>query len=1052
MSLTRTSRALTSSVATLFLVFGFLSTKPALASAQDREDPAGIFSVPGPGTLPNGVILIPEVKHDVSLPLASIPPIPPMAKREMEDVGRIPLYLPTNRKDPVIQRSVGNLAMPASTSFEGMGAGMTGFSPGGTPPDTNGDVGLNHYVQTVNTSVTFFSKTGTKLLGPENIATLWSGFGGGCQTNNDGDPVVKYDRAADRWVVSQFAVSTTPYLQCVAVSTTPDPTGSWYRYSYSFGTTYFNDYPKIGVWPDGYYITFNLFAGGSTFSGGMACAFDRSTMLTGGTARATQCFGPKANDGGMLPSDQTGTTAAPAGSSNYVVDLQTSSLNLFKFHVDWTTPGSSSFTGPTSIPVASYSALCGGGTCVPQPGTSQQLDSLADRLMYRLAYRNMGSYESLVVSHSVTAGSGGGIRWYEVRSPGGTPSMFQQATYAPDSSYRWMGSVAMDHNGDIAAGYSVSDGTSVKPGIRFAGRLVGDPAGQFSQGEGTLIAGGGVNTGTYSRWGDYSSMSVDPSDDCTFWYTTEYYASNGDSFHWQTRIGSFKYTSCGGTQTPDFSMSASPASVSVVQGGSGTSSISTSVSGGFNNAIALSASGAPAGSTVSLSPTSIAAPGSGSSTLTLSSGTAAAGTYSITVTGSGGGVTHTTSVSWTISPAGGTGLTNGGFETGSLSPWTSTGTALVSTGAKHSGTYGAQVGSTSPSTDSSIVQTFTMPTGSPTLSFWYSVHCPDTVTYDWATATLKDNSTGTTTTLLAKTCTNTGAWTQVNYAASTQAGHSVTLTLANHDDNYAGDPTYTYYDDVAVTSATPSFSMSASPTSVSVAQGASGSSTISTSVSGGFNNAISLSASGVPAGATASFSPTSIAAPGSGSSTMTIAAGTAAAGTYTITVTGSGGGITHTANVSLTVTVPVTNVVVNGGFETGTLSSWTSTGITAVNTSAKHTGTYGAMVGSTSPSTDSSIVQTFTLGTSSPTVSFWYAVHCPDTVTYDWATATLKDNSTGTTTTLLAKTCSNTGSWVQVNYSASTQAGHSVTLTLTSHDDNYAGDPTYTYYDDVVAH
>jgi hypothetical protein len=508
------------------------------------------------------------------------------------------------------------------------------------------------------------------------------------------------------------------------------------------------------------------------------------------------------------------------------------------------------------------------------------------------------------------------------------------------------------------------------------------------------------------------------------------------------------------TNTSDFSLSESASSVSIGQGSSGTVTVSSSVTSGFNSSVALSASALPSGTTASFSPASIAAPGSGSSTMTITVGSfTAAGAYTVAITGSGGGKTHSINLTLNVTTSGGTALTNGGFETGSLSPWTSAGTALVSTGAKHSGTYGAQVGSTSASTDSSIAQTFTLPAGSPTVSFWYAIHCPDTVTYDWATATLKDNVTGTTSTLLAKTCTNTGSWVQVNYAASTQAGHSVTLTLANHDDNYAGDPTYTDYDDVAVTSASPAFSIGASPTSVSVAQGASGTSTLSTTVSGGFNSAISLSASGAPAGTTVSFNPASIAAPGSGSSTMTMAVGAStAAGTYTITATGTGGAITHTASVSLTVTVPVTNRVANGGFETGTSSSWTSTGTTAVNTSARHSGTYGAMVGSTSPSGDSSIAQTFTLGTSSPTVSFWYANTCPDTVTYDWATATVKDNATGTTATLLAKTCTATPTWTQVNYNAAASAGHSVTLTLTSHDDNYAGDPTYTYYDDVIAH
>ena len=355
--------------------------------------------------------------------------------------------------------------------------------------------------------------------------------------------------------------------------------------------------------------------------------------------------------------------------------------------------------------------------------------------------------------------------------------------------------------------------------------------------------------------------------------------------------------------TADFAISAAPSALSVVQGTSGTSTISTSVSGGFNSAISLSASGLPTGASASFSPTSIAAPGSGSSTATITAGAATpAGTYTVTITGTGGGITHTT---------------------------------------------------------------------------------------------------------------------------------SVTLTVTS--------------------SATPDFTISASPPSLSVVQGASGSSTVTTTVSGGFNAAVALSSSGAPAGTTVTFAPTSIAAPGNGSSTMTMAVGASTAvGTYTITITGTGGTKTHTATVSLTVTAPTGGALVNGTFETGTLSGWTTTGTAAVNTAAKHSGTYGAQLGSTAPSTDSTLAQTFTLPSNASTLSFWYANTCPDTLTYDWVTATLKDNVTGTTTTVLAKTCTTTALWSQVSTNVASNAGHSMTLTITNHDDNYAGDATFTYVDDVV--
>src|SRR5205823_2396352 len=326
--------------------------------------------------------------------------------------------------------------------------------------------------------------------------------GGGCQANNDGDPTVVYDRISDRWVISQFSVSTTPYLQCVAVSQTGDPTGAWYRYSFTYPN--FPDYPKMGVWPDAYYVTFNMFAGGSTFTGATVCAFDRSKMLLGQSA-TQQCFNTSTTYGGLLPADLTGTLQPPAGSPNYVLGLgaTSSTLAFWKFHVNWTTPSNSTFTGPTSLSVASYTEACGAtGTCVPQAGTTQRLDSLSDRLMYRLEYRNFGDHESLVTNHSITAGSSVGVRWYEIRTPSTTPTVFQQGTYAPDSSCRWMGSVAMDQAGNMALGFSVSS-SILNPQIHYTGRFATSPAGVMDQGEGTIINGTGSQTGSgLSRWGD----------------------------------------------------------------------------------------------------------------------------------------------------------------------------------------------------------------------------------------------------------------------------------------------------------------------------------------------------------------------------------------------------------------------------------------------------------------------------------------------------------------------------------------------------------------------
>jgi hypothetical protein len=378
-----------------------------------------------------------------------------------------------------------------------VGNGFSGpsgtFSVASAPPDTNGAVGPNHFVQMVNTDFAVFNKSGTALYGPVTNNTLWSGFGGGCQTNNDGDGSVRYDRQADRWIFQQFSVTTTPYLECIAVSQTPDPTGAYNRYSFSYSN--FNDYPKLSVWPDAYYVTFNNFnAAGTTFLGGEACALDRTHMLTG-SAASQQCFTTSASYGGLLVGDVDSATLPPTGAAAPVVSLGAvdGQLATWKFHVDWAAPANSTMTGPAILTTAAFTMPCGdtGGTCVPQTGTSTQLDTLGDRLMYRLAYRNFGDHEALVVDHTITSGSSSGMRWYELRPDASRNlSIFQQGTYAPDSNYRWMGSIAMDRSGGMGLGFSVSS-SSLHPGIHYTGRLAGDAPGVMTQGENTIINGAG---------------------------------------------------------------------------------------------------------------------------------------------------------------------------------------------------------------------------------------------------------------------------------------------------------------------------------------------------------------------------------------------------------------------------------------------------------------------------------------------------------------------------------------------------------------------------------
>jgi subtilisin-like proprotein convertase family protein len=597
------------------------------------------------------VLVIQSDGHDVSPPLSELArrpvPLGSETAREAEPWRKIPhpqMEAAGPVVDPVVQSAIGGPDIPTPiTTFEGMGTGLPRFTVQSAPPDTDGDIGPNHYVQIVNSGVTVFSRTGAVLLGPILTNTLWNGFGGACATTNDGDGVVRYDRMADRWVISQFSVAAGkgPFFQCVAVSTSPDPTGSYNRYQFTFDG--FNDYPKMGLWPDAYYFTFNMFPN-NIFAGSRLCAFDRAKMLTGAAA-TEQCFNTSNQIGGLLASDLDGLTQPPAGSPNFAVALSTTaSLAFFKTHIDFTTPANSTFTGPTSITVASFNELCGGGTCVVQPGTTTQLDSLADRAMNRAAYRRFSDHDAMLISHSVTPGTGGGVRWYELRNMATTPTVFQQGTYAPDAAFRWMPSMAFDQAGDIGLGFSTSSST-INPSIRYTGRLVGDTLGVMGQGEATLIAGTGSQNANLTRWGDYSSMNIDPTDDCTFWYAQEYMGTSG-SFNWRTRIGTFKFPTCG-AQTNDFSISVTPASQTVAAGSSTTYTVSTAVTAGAAQTVTLSVSGLPTGVTGSFNPTSVTAGGSSTLTLTVAAGTAA-GTTNFTITGAGTSVTHTTNASVTV--------------------------------------------------------------------------------------------------------------------------------------------------------------------------------------------------------------------------------------------------------------------------------------------------------------------------------------------------------------------------------------------------------------------
>ncbi len=512
-------------------------------------------------------------RSDTTIPVREMPTRPP-APDVLGQIFVKPLKRLPNRVgsagpealDPVLQETFPNVAAPATGSnFEGVANADNAF--GVLPPDTVGAIGKNHYVQMVNLSFDIFDRNGNSLLlgGPVDNSTLWAGFGGPCETTNDGDPIVLYDHLADRWMMSQFALPGFPFgpfYQCVAVSQTGDPTGSWHLYEFEVSSNKLNDYPKFGVWPDGYYMAVNQYKcnfRNCRWGGQGVVAFERDQMLQGLPARMVY-FDLQSVDsdlGGMLPADLDGPVP-PAGAPNPFVMVEDDiwgawpdRLRKYDFHVDWSNPANSTFTFDRFINTAPFdSNLCGySRNCIPQ-GSGAPVDAISDRLMFPLKYRNFGTHQSMVVNHTVDVGDNhAGVRWYELRDSGGGWGVHQQGTYAPpDPEHRWMGSIAMNSMGDIGLGFSVASG-GIDPSIGYTGRLAGDSLGDMTQGEGEIISGTGYQTHGSGRWGDYSSMTVDPVDDCTFWYTQEYYASIGVAT-WQTRIGSFKLRDCGVADNP----------------------------------------------------------------------------------------------------------------------------------------------------------------------------------------------------------------------------------------------------------------------------------------------------------------------------------------------------------------------------------------------------------------------------------------------------------------------------------------------------------------------
>lgn len=845
----------------------------------------------------SGTIVIQASRHDTHAlgPDDALPYAGGQAASNREKVLRL-THAPgivSKMQDPALQTAI-SPGVIATTGISFAGVGANGYAP----PDTNGAAGPSQYVQWVNVEFAAYNKSdGSLVYGPAAGNSIWSGFGGSCQSSNSGDPIVEYDKQAGRWVMMQ-PVFKSPYSICVAVSTTSTWSSNgitWNRYQFNVpnNTSNFPDYPKLSVWTDGYYLSYNSFTNGNNWAGPQACVMDRSAMLAGQAATMQCAASPGTAFDSLLPSDLdgdvpgvTGTTQAPpAGSPDYYVGIyggSNSELALFQFHVDWSNSANTTFTGPTFVSVASFNEACGGGTCIPQPNTNQKLDSLADRLMYRLAYRNFGDHESLVVSHSVDPGNGtSGVRWYEIRSPGSSPYVYQQGTFAPDSNYRWMPSIAMDKVGDMGVGYSESS-SSVAPSIYYTGWQLGEPLGTL-EAEAPILQGAFSQTGGLSRWGDYSSMSVDPTDDCTFWYTNEYLPSNG-SFNWITRIASFVFPGCssGSTSTTVTSVTLNPSTVTGGSPSTGTVTLSTSATS--NISVTLTSSNTAAATVPA--------------TVTVPSGQSSAAfnvtTYSVT-----SATTSTITASYNGSSANATLTVNssGGSPSFSLSP--------------ASGTINVPVNSSS--TDTITVTPSNGFTGSVTLSL---IGLPSNSISSFSVNPVSitgTNSASSALTIKTNQKVTAGTYSLTLRAASGSLTQSIPLTL------------------VVGSSSSPDFSISASPGSQTVSPGSGTSYAVSVTASGGFSDSVSFTATGLPSGATPSFSPASISG-GSGSSTLTISTiSSTPNGTYTVTITGSSTSLTHSTTVTLVVgsssggdysiaAAPSSQTISAGGVTTYTIS------------------------------------------------------------------------------------------------------------------------------------
>src|SRR6266496_2143824 len=556
----------------------------AFAQARGTNNNQSPVNQDAPGTQsPEVIRMVGPVRLDQDL--RDLPFIPPKAEFEERVLTRYPHG--TAQPGTVTGYGVSGLAkvqellkslsrptpaMPPPLTFDGTNRVQSGCNC--APPDTDGDVGPNHYVQAVNVSFRVFDKTGVTLAGPTTYNSLFAPLTGTpCNGQNDGDPFAFYDQVADRWVVSDFAFPSFPgssFWQCIAVSQTPSPvSGGWFLYAIQIdpaNPTQLGDYPKFTMWnnpqPGGtYFFTVNLFTSPTSFVGVRAFALDRARMLAGLSANAIAITIPPAGLGdsySLVGANFRTGTAPPAGEDEFLLAIDspaTGGVTLtqvkgWRYHVDFVTPANSTLgIGANHTPNALMTVSpfvdaftsAAGFTIVPQVGTTQKIDTLGDKIMTPLVYQNRAGTESLWASGTVCTDAActqqTGIRWYQFNVTGGTfpatPAQQQTYTNANDGVWRFMSSIAVDQNGNTAIGYADSSPT-LFPGIRYAGRLASDPLNNLGQGEAILFTGTGSQTDTNGRWGDYSMTTIDPADNITFWHTNEYYVTTS-SFNWATR-------------------------------------------------------------------------------------------------------------------------------------------------------------------------------------------------------------------------------------------------------------------------------------------------------------------------------------------------------------------------------------------------------------------------------------------------------------------------------------------------------------------------------------